>query len=99
MEPGTDTPFAIDADGHVIEPNEAFQNYLPERLRARAPRYQANESGKFRFFFDGEAFPPFPDTVSIRKPMEAANRSEERRVGKEGRARGAHKPEKNRRLL
>lgn len=74
IEPGSDTPFAIDADGHVIEPNEAFQDYLPERLRARAPRYQANENGKFRFFFDGEAFPPFPDTVSIRKPMETANR-------------------------
>jgi uncharacterized protein len=70
----TTEAWAIDADGHVIEPNELFENYVPPEFRDRAPRYQANEEGKFRFFFDGVGHPPFPNLVSIRKPMESRNR-------------------------
>jgi predicted TIM-barrel fold metal-dependent hydrolase len=48
MDSAAVEPFAIDADGHVIEPNEAWQAYLPAIYRDRAPHYRANAEGKFR---------------------------------------------------
>jgi predicted TIM-barrel fold metal-dependent hydrolase len=69
-----DMPLAIDADGHLIEPNDLADNYFPKHLRDRAPRYMQNAEGKNRFYFDGTFHPPFPNLVSIRKPMEASNR-------------------------
>ncbi|MGE0744449.1 MAG: amidohydrolase family protein [Rhodospirillales bacterium] len=74
MDTAAVEPFAIDADGHVIEPNEAWETYLPAIYRDRAPRYRANDEGKFRFYVDDVGHPPFPAMVSIRKPMEASNR-------------------------
>jgi predicted TIM-barrel fold metal-dependent hydrolase len=65
---------AIDSDGHVIEPEEVFETYLPAEFRGRAPGAQLNERGVRRFVFDGEQYPPFPDEISIRKPMSAESR-------------------------
>ena len=65
---------AIDADAHIIEGEELFQRYLPASARARAPGLQPNAQGARRFFFDGVEHPPFPDEISIRKPMTAENR-------------------------
>ncbi|HET7671470.1 MAG TPA: amidohydrolase family protein [Burkholderiales bacterium] len=65
---------AIDADAHIIEGDELFTQYLPEPLRSRAPGLQPNEKGARRFYYDGFDHPPFPDEISIRKPMTAENR-------------------------
>ena len=65
---------AIDADGHVLEPDEMFQEYMDPKYRARAGGYRPDGNGAMRYFFDGVAHPPFPKEISIRKPMEAANR-------------------------
>jgi predicted TIM-barrel fold metal-dependent hydrolase len=65
---------AIDADAHIIEGEELFNAYLPESVRGRAPGLQPNAQGARRFFFDGVEHPPFPDEISIRKPMAAENR-------------------------
>ena len=65
---------AIDADAHIIEGDELFSQYLPEGLRNRAPGLQPNAAGANRFWFDGVEHPPFPNEISIRKPMSAANR-------------------------
>jgi predicted TIM-barrel fold metal-dependent hydrolase len=65
---------AIDADAHLIEGDELFQSYLPEALRSRAPGLQPNAKGARRFWFEGVEHPPFPDEISIRKPMTAENR-------------------------
>ena len=72
LEPGSYR--AIDADAHIIEGEELFRSYLPEALRSRAPGLQPNARGSRRFFFDGVEHPPFPDEISIRKPMTADNR-------------------------
>src|SRR2546426_7225038 len=65
---------AIDADAHIIEGEELFQRYLPAAARARAPGLQPNAHGARRFVFDGVEHPPFPDEISIRKPMTVENR-------------------------
>src|SRR3954469_21981738 len=65
---------AIDADAHIIEGEELFAEYLPHALRSRAPGLQPNAKGLRRFWFDGVEHPPFPDEISIRKPMTAENR-------------------------
>ena len=72
LEPGSYR--AIDADAHIIEGEELFAAYLPEAVRSRAPGLQPNPRGARRFFFNGVEHPPFPDEISIRKPMPAGNR-------------------------
>lgn len=65
---------AIDGDGHVIEADEMFQHYLAPAYRERATGFQLNRNNVRRIVFDGVEEPPFPLEISIRKPMEAANR-------------------------
>jgi predicted TIM-barrel fold metal-dependent hydrolase len=67
-------PFAIDADGHLIESNDWIDEFVEPAFRDRAPRLSANADGKFRFHLDGESHPAFPEPVSIRRPMTPANR-------------------------
>ena len=69
-----DTYLAIDGDGHVIEGEELFRDYLPPQFRARAPGPMLTEAGVRRFIYDGQAHPPFPPEISIRKPMAPADR-------------------------
>ena len=74
MDSVPEFPFAIDADGHVHEGDELFSDYLDPAYRDRTPGHGLDENRNRRFYFDGVAHPPFPETISIRKPMRAADR-------------------------
>ena len=65
---------AVDADGHVMEGDELFTDYLDPSFRNRGLGWAANQDGARRFFADGIGHPPFPKEISIRKPMTADNR-------------------------
>lgn len=65
---------AIDADGHVIEGDELFTNYLDPQYRARTPGHALDWRGVRRLAVDGQVHPPFPASISIRKPMAAEDR-------------------------
>jgi predicted TIM-barrel fold metal-dependent hydrolase len=67
-------PFAIDADGHVIEGDELFTDYLAPEWRARTPGHQLDWRGVRRLLVDGQVHPPFPASISIRKPMANSDR-------------------------
>lgn len=64
---------AIDADGHVHESEEYYDSYLDAAYRDRVS-IGLDENQNRRFFFDGQAHPPFPKSISIRKPMTPENR-------------------------
>jgi predicted TIM-barrel fold metal-dependent hydrolase len=65
---------AIDADGHVIEPDEMFTEYLAPEFRSRTRGFVLNADNNRRFIVDGIDHPPFPKEISVRKPMTAENR-------------------------
>ena len=65
---------AIDCDGHVHEPDECFTEYLEEAFRGRTQGWVLNKDGARRFVVDGIDHPPFPSSISARKPMTAENR-------------------------
>jgi uncharacterized protein len=65
---------AIDGDGHVIEGEELFREYLPPPFRDGAPGPMLTAAGVRRFIFAGGEHPPFPPEISIRKPMAASDR-------------------------
>jgi predicted TIM-barrel fold metal-dependent hydrolase len=65
---------AIDADGHVIEGDEMFSHYLDPAYRARTQGNALDARGVRRLIVDGVVHPPFPASISIRKPMEASDR-------------------------
>jgi predicted TIM-barrel fold metal-dependent hydrolase len=65
---------AIDADGHVIENDELFFEYLDPKYRARTGAHREDWRGVRRLLIDGQVHPPFPASISIRKPMAAADR-------------------------
>jgi predicted TIM-barrel fold metal-dependent hydrolase len=65
---------AIDADGHVHEPEEMFTEYLDPEFRSRSKGFVLNADNNRRFIVDGIDHPPFPKEISVRKPMEADNR-------------------------
>ncbi len=67
-------PLAIDADGHVIESDALFAEYLDPAFRARMPGNVMDARGVRRLIVDGESHPPFPASISMRKPMSAADR-------------------------
>ncbi len=56
---------AIDADGHVQEPESAWARHLPEHYRPFAPRRQRDSRGRTRVIIGGEEKPyiPFPDAM------------------------------------
>jgi predicted TIM-barrel fold metal-dependent hydrolase len=51
---------AIDADGHVQEPAEAWERHLPAKYRELAPRQLLDESGRIRQLVGGELAPYIP---------------------------------------
>ena len=65
---------AIDADGHVHEPDIFFSHYLAPEMRARTDGWELNADRNRRFFVDGIEHPPFPKEISVRKPMAASDR-------------------------
>ena len=66
--------FAIDADGHVLESDELFTDYLDPAYRGRTRGWALNEDNNRRFIVDGICHPPHPKEISSRKPMTAENR-------------------------
>jgi predicted TIM-barrel fold metal-dependent hydrolase len=70
-EPGM---IAIDADGHVHEPDVMFDEYLDPEFRPRTRGFALNAANNRRFIVDGVDHPPFPKEISVRKPMVAENR-------------------------
>ena len=69
-----DQPIAIDADGHVLESDELFSDYLDPTYRNRTKGWALNEDNNRRFIVDGICHPPHPKEISSRKPMTAENR-------------------------
>lgn len=69
----TGTYVAIDGDGHVHEAEAMFERYLAAPFRGRA-RVGLTGDHVRRYIFDEREEPPFPRAISIRKPMEAADR-------------------------
>jgi len=65
---------AIDADGHVHEPDALFAEILPPEMRARTKGWALNADNNRRFIVDGVEHPPFPREISVRKPMAAGDR-------------------------
>ena len=51
-------PTVIDADGHVFEPDELWERYLPPELHDRRPRLVRDERGTTRYQLDGHLVPP-----------------------------------------
>ncbi len=50
----------VDADGHVSEPPEMWNEHLAPEHRAHAPRIVRDEHGRFRILLAGELMPPIP---------------------------------------
>jgi predicted TIM-barrel fold metal-dependent hydrolase len=48
----------IDADGHVFEPDELWEQHLPAALHDRRPRIVRDERGTTRYRLDGHLIPP-----------------------------------------
>lgn len=50
----------IDADGHVVEPPELWDRYLPAEFRAAAPRVVVDDDGGARYRLEGKLTPRLP---------------------------------------
>jgi predicted TIM-barrel fold metal-dependent hydrolase len=48
----------IDVDGHVWEPDELWEQYLPPELHERRPRIVLDERNTTRYQFEGRTIPP-----------------------------------------
>ena len=46
---------AIDADGHILEPLDLWDNYIDPEFRERRPRFVIDENGKERLSEIGRA--------------------------------------------
>ena len=46
----------IDADGHVLEPADTWQNYIDPKFRDRAIRIELDADGRERLLFDNKPF-------------------------------------------
>ena len=58
----TDAPQLFDADGHVVEPDDMWREYLPKRLWPAAPRWVLDNEGRTRRLIGARLQPhvPFP---------------------------------------
>ena len=70
----TDERIAIAADGHVLESDELFTEYLDPEFRDRTKGWALNDDNNRRFIVDGICHPPHPPEIPSRKPMTAENR-------------------------
>ena len=43
----------IDADGHILEPLDLWENYIDPKFRERRPRFTIDENGKERLKVEG----------------------------------------------
>ncbi len=50
--------FVFDADAHVLEPPDLWENYLEDKFRDRAIKFRVNEKGVEQLFADGEVILP-----------------------------------------
>ena len=44
----------IDADGHILEPLDLWENYIDPKFRERRPRFAIDENGKERLTVEGK---------------------------------------------
>lgn len=59
MTAGGVAPHAvIDVDGHVFEPDELWEQYLPSAFHAARPRLTRDERGTTRYVLEGRMIPP-----------------------------------------
>lgn len=64
-------PGAIDADGHVFEPPDAWTRHLPSRLHSLAPAWRTDNRGRRRQVIGGRMqgyIPMHPDWDTQRRP-------------------------------
>ncbi len=54
----TTTHRIIDVDGHVWEPDELWEQYLPPSFHDRRPRIVHDDRGTTRYAFEGKVIPP-----------------------------------------
>ena len=47
----------IDADGHVVEPEDLWKRYLDRRFQDRSPQLVRDNSGGLRFMLEGRLWP------------------------------------------
>src|SRR5215468_10657197 len=47
----------IDCDGHLLEPHDLWERYLPTSLRAKAPRLVRDRQGGIRIAMEGRLYP------------------------------------------
>ncbi|MCE2391899.1 MAG: amidohydrolase [Proteobacteria bacterium] len=62
---------AIDADGHVMEPPDAWARYLPSRLHSLAPTWGVDNQGRSRQVIGGKLqgyIPQNPEWATQRRP-------------------------------
>ncbi len=57
----------IDADGHILEPVDLWDNYMDPQYRERAPRMFTDTDGKDRLNIDGKIIVLACVTVGRRK--------------------------------
>lgn len=50
----------VDADGHVLEPSDGWEAYLPADYHFAAPRWATDNQGRPRRLIGGRMQPPFP---------------------------------------
>ena len=48
----------VDADGHILEPLDLWDNYIDPEFRERRPRFVIDENGKERLSVEGQAAGP-----------------------------------------
>ena len=46
----------VDADGHILEPRDLWQNYLEAKYQARGVRFRFNDRGEEFIEVDGKPF-------------------------------------------
>ena len=73
----------IDADGHVLEPLDLWENYIDPAFRDRAPRCHIDERGNEHMIFEGRMFPGGNKGLGLsggvgtaKEPSAAAHRDE-----------------------
>jgi predicted TIM-barrel fold metal-dependent hydrolase len=52
------SPAVVDVDGHVFEPDDLWERYLPPEFHERRPRLVLDDRGTTRYAIDGYLIPP-----------------------------------------
>ncbi|HAD08805.1 MAG TPA: hypothetical protein DCF62_04935 [Porticoccaceae bacterium] len=51
-------PFVFDADAHILEPPDMWENYLEHEYKSRAIKFRVNDKGVEQLYADGEVILP-----------------------------------------